>query len=66
LKCSFNLFHRHWARLVEDAANFDAVGNEDVMEPGMLSHPGPGLSTVMAGEVVGDDEDIAFRTLANA
>ena len=33
--------------------------NEDVMEPGMLSHPGAGLGTAVTGEVVGDDEDVA-------
>ncbi len=36
-------------------------GNEDVMEPRMLSHPGAGLSTVMAAEIIGDHEDIACR-----
>jgi hypothetical protein len=36
-------------------------GNEDVMEPGMLGQPGAGLGTIVAGEVVGDDEDIARR-----
>ncbi len=29
------------------------------MEPGMHSQPGAGLGTVMAGEVVGDDDDVA-------
>ena len=33
--------------------------DEDVVETGMLNHPGAGLGTVMAGEVVGDDEDVA-------
>ncbi len=32
-------------------------GNEDLMEPRMLCQPGAGLSTVVAGEIVGDDED---------
>ncbi len=36
-------------------------GNEDLMEPGMLSQPGAGLSTVVAGKVVRDDEDVARR-----
>src|SRR5574342_854322 len=31
------------------------------MEPGMLCQPGAGLGTVMAGEVVGDDEEVARR-----
>ena len=35
--------------------------NDDLMEPGMLCQPGAGLGTVMAGEVVGDDEDVARR-----
>jgi hypothetical protein len=35
--------------------------NEDVMEPRMRSHPGTSLSTVVAGKVVGDQEDIACR-----
>lgn len=33
--------------------------NEDVMEPWMLSHPGTSLGAVVAGEVVGDQEDVA-------
>lgn len=32
--------------------------NEDVMEARMLSHPSPRLSTVMAGEIVGDDVNV--------
>jgi hypothetical protein len=40
------------------------VGNEDLMEPGMHSQPGAGLGTVMAGEVVGDDEDVARRIVS--
>jgi hypothetical protein len=35
--------------------------NEDVMEPRMLSHPGTSLSTVVAGKVVSDHEDVACR-----
>jgi hypothetical protein len=35
-----------------------SCGNEDVMEPRMLSHPGPRLSTVMAAEIIGDHEDV--------
>ncbi len=38
-------------------------GNEDLMEPGMLGQPGAGLGTVVAGEVVGDDEDVARRII---
>ena len=37
-------------------------GNEDLMEPRMLSQPGAGLGTIVAGEVVGDDENVARRT----
>src|SRR5947209_11233372 len=33
--------------------------DKDVMEARMLGHPGTRLSTVMAGEIVGDDEDVA-------
>ena len=35
-----------------------SCGNEEVMQTRMLSHPGPRLSTVMTGEVIGDDEDV--------
>ena len=38
-----------------------SFGNEDVMEPRMLSHPGTSLSTVVAGKVVSDHEDVACR-----
>src|SRR6266851_49422 len=38
-----------------------AGGNEELMEPGMLGQPGAGLGTVVAREVVGDDEDVARR-----
>ena len=31
------------------------------MEPRMLSQPGAGLGTIVAGEVVGDDENVARR-----
>lgn len=31
------------------------------MEPRMLCHPVPRLSTVMTAEIIGDDEDIAGR-----
>ena len=34
-------------------------GNEDLLKPRMLGQPSTGLGTVVAGEVVGDDEDIA-------
>ncbi len=34
-------------------------GNEDVMETRMLREPGPRLGTIVAGEIVGDDEDVA-------
>jgi hypothetical protein len=33
-------------------------GEKDVMETWMLRHPGTGLSTGMAGEIVGDDENV--------
>ena len=36
-------------------------GNEDVVEPRMLSHPGLSLSTLMAAEIIGDQEDVAGR-----
>ena len=39
-------------------------GNEDLMEPGMLSQPSAGLGTIVAGEVVGDDEDVARRSVS--
>ncbi len=35
-------------------------GNEDVMEPRMLSQPGASLGTVVAGEIVGDDVDVSI------
>ena len=38
-----------------------SCGNEDVMEPGMLGHPGARLGTIVAGKVVSDDEDLARR-----
>ena len=38
-----------------------AFGNEDLMEPRMLRQPGAGLGTVVAGEVVSDDEDVTRR-----
>jgi hypothetical protein len=34
-------------------------GNEDLLKPGMLSQPSAGLGAVMAGEIVGDTEDVA-------
>lgn len=37
--------------------------NEDVVETWMLSHPGARLGTAMAGEVVGDHEDVANRII---
>jgi len=40
-----------------------ACRNEDVLESRMLSHPGPRLSTVMAAEIIGDQEDIADRVV---
>ena len=45
---------------VEPAGSFR---NEDLMEPRMLCQPGAGLSTVVAGEVVSDDEDVARRII---
>ena len=35
-----------------------SCGNENVMEARMLSHPGPRLSTVVAGKIVGDDVNV--------
>jgi hypothetical protein len=35
-----------------------SCGNEDVMEARMLSHPGPRLSTVVAGKIVCDDVNV--------
>jgi hypothetical protein len=32
--------------------------NEDVMEARVLSHPGPCLSTIMAAEIIRDNEDV--------
>ena len=37
--------------------------DEDLLEPGMLSQPGAGLGAVMAGEIVGDHEDVARRVV---
>ncbi len=37
--------------------------NEDVMEARMLSHPGPRLSTVVAGEIVRDDVNVSVRII---
>src|SRR6266699_1836904 len=45
---------------VQPAGTF---GNEDLLEPRMLGQPGAGLGTVVAGEVVGDDEDVARRII---
>ena len=36
-------------------------GNEDLMKPWMLSQPGAGLGTGVAGKVVSDDEDVTRR-----
>jgi hypothetical protein len=36
-----------------------AFGNEDVMQARMLSHPGARLSTVVAGEIVGNDVNVS-------
>src|SRR5947207_2279190 len=36
-------------------------GNEDLLELWMLRQPGAGLSAVVAGKVVVDDEDVARR-----
>ena len=33
--------------------------NEDVMQARMLSHPGPRLSTVVATQIIRDNEDVA-------
>ena len=38
-------------------------GNEDLVEPGMLCQPGASLSAVMAGEIVGDNKDVARRVI---
>jgi len=38
--------------------------DKDVMEARMLCHPGAGLSTVMAAEIIGDDEDVACRVVS--
>jgi hypothetical protein len=38
--------------------------NEDVMEPRMLSHPSTSLSTVVAGKVVSDHEDVSCRIVS--
>jgi len=38
-----------------------AFGNEDLLEPRMLGQPCAGLGTVVAGEVVSDDENVARR-----
>ncbi len=35
--------------------------NEDVMEARVLGHPGPRLSTIMAAQIIGDDENVARR-----
>src|SRR5260221_13512858 len=36
-------------------------GNEDLMEPGMLCQPSAGLGGVVAGEGVGDEEEVGRR-----
>ena len=36
-----------------------SCGKKDVMQTGMLSHPGAGLSAVVAGEIVCDKENVA-------
>src|SRR4051812_42728977 len=38
-------------------------GNEDVMQMRMLSHPDPSLSTVMAAEIIRDNEDVACQVV---
>ncbi len=38
--------------------------NEDLMEPRMLCQPGAGLSTVMAAEIISDNEDVARRIVS--
>ena len=35
--------------------------NEDVMEAPVLGHPGPRLRTIMAAQIIGDDENVARR-----
>jgi hypothetical protein len=41
-----------------------SLWNEDVMEPGMFSHPGACLSTIVAGKIVSDDENVARRIIS--
>src|SRR6266550_9588987 len=38
-----------------------ALGDEGVADAGMVFQPGPGGLAVVAGEVVGDDHDLAAR-----
>jgi hypothetical protein len=45
---------------VEEACPF---GNEDLMETRMLGQPGPGLGTVVAGQMIGDDGDLPSRVI---
>jgi hypothetical protein len=41
---------------IEPASSF---GNEDVMDAWMTFQPGAGLQTVVTGEIIGDDEEVA-------
>src|SRR6266487_5020092 len=38
-----------------------ALGDEGVPDAGMAFQPGPGVLAVVAGEVIGDDHDLAVR-----
>jgi hypothetical protein len=38
-----------------------ALGDEGVPDAGVVFQPGPGAFAVVAGEVIGDDHDLAIR-----
>src|SRR6266480_5226944 len=38
-----------------------ALGDEGVADAGMAFQPGPGVLAVVAGEIIGDDHDLAVR-----
>ena len=41
-----------------------SCGDKDMMEPGMFSHPGTSLSTVMTAEIICDKKDVTPRVVS--
>jgi hypothetical protein len=39
-------------------------GDKDVMEAGMLGHPGAGLSTIMTAQIIRDNENVTPRIIS--